>query len=123
MYVRPLIQMAIRVGSDFMFRIAFFIFICLGPLLLQAVKAGDEDMLTPYAEFDPETGFFLPPSLMTSDPQQPKSRPPVSESISDINKITKQESNSDNKSNRNIILATIFAILVSLGYWQLRKSK
>ena len=106
-----------------MFRIAFFIFICLGPLLLQPVKAGDEDMLTPYAEFDPETGFFLPPSQVTSDPEKPESPPPVTETISNINKIIEQEPNSDNTSNRNIILVTIFTLLVCLGYWQLRKNK
>lgn len=30
--------------------------------------AGDEDMLSPYAEFDPETGFFLGPDGQIAEP-------------------------------------------------------
>lgn len=47
--------------------IAFAFFVAwLVPL--QWVTAGDEDMMSPYTQFDPETGFFIPIDPQTVDP-------------------------------------------------------
>jgi len=35
---------------------------------LQWLKAGDEDMMSPYTQFDPETGFFIPIDPQSVDP-------------------------------------------------------
>jgi LPXTG-motif cell wall-anchored protein len=34
----------------------------------QWLKAGDEDMMSPYTQFDPETGFFIPIDPQSVDP-------------------------------------------------------
>jgi hypothetical protein len=35
----------------------------------QALMAGDEDMMSPYTQFDPETGFFIPIDPQTVEHQ------------------------------------------------------
>lgn len=44
------------------------VLICVSILLLgNNAAAGDEEMFSPYMEFDPETGFMIPADKQTSD--------------------------------------------------------
>jgi len=89
-------------------------------LLLQNVAiAGDEDMLTPYAEFDPDTGFFLSPEEMSVDnshPQTVPAAPPTADKPQSPAQVT--ETNSNATSFNPILLITalvIFSIVVVVG--------
>ncbi len=97
-----------------MYRVIFLLF-WLTPLLLHPAKAGDEDMLTPYAEFDPETGFFLPPDELSVTDNPPANITQLAESI---NKNTLADNfEGDSKSTSvGLILVLIFtSLMIVLG--------
>ena len=52
-------------------------------LFVQPVMAGDEDMMSPYTQFDPETGFFIPIDPQTIDPMT-QGHEPVSSSTAQV---------------------------------------
>jgi hypothetical protein len=81
--------------------------------------AGDEDMLTPYAEFDPETGFFLSPEEMSVDNSHPQTVP-AAPPIADKSQSPAQETETNSNAmsfNPLLIISTlvIFAIVVAVG--------
>lgn len=50
--------------------LVFFLVLMIEVIPHEPVMAGDEDMMSPYTQFDPETGFFLPIDPQAMD-QQP----------------------------------------------------
>ncbi len=82
-------------------------------------------MLTPYAVFDPETGFFLPPDEMLVDSSQ-AGTDPAELAIDDNPETPAQglDTNSNITSFSPILLITalvIFSIAVTMGIRKLTK--
>ncbi len=103
-----------------MYRYRYLGMVIILTLLLQNVAiAGDEDMLTPYAEFDPETGFFLSPEEMAVDnslPQTVTAAPPIAAMPESPPQGVETNSNAMSF-NPLLLISTliIFAIVVAVG--------
>jgi len=104
-----------------------FTMLLICTLPLQSVRAGDEDMMNPYTEFDPETGFFIPIDPSTRHQQVqgddvaeaaiPEAKPLVSVSIEE-GEITE----TDESDNQALLLLTAVALLLVGGFIWFRKS-
>ena len=90
--------------------------ICL--VSLSQVWAGDEDMLNPYTEFDPETGFFLPIENMPANQQAQDSTmatAPVEQVMTPVTSDETSESPLPAKSTTPSLLVLIGIVVVLTG--------
>ncbi len=114
MSVLPSGPMDFQGGFKTMYRVIFLLF-CLTPLLLQPAEAGDEDMLTPYAEFDPETGFFLPPDELSVTDNPPANITQLAESINKNTLADNFEGDSKSTSVGLILVLIVTSLMIVLG--------
>ncbi len=117
-------QMVIPVGFNLMYRIILLVCFGLTPLLLQPVMAGDEDMLTPYAEFDPETGFFLPPEESPPADSQQESMPIIAEKNNENKNLDSFVEDPQGNPVYMIVALLLVSILIVFGVGKIyRKDK
>ena len=94
--------------------------------------AGDEDMMSPYTQFDPETGFFIPIDPQTVDPQIQGHEPNSSKTTNAVtqppaSQITEEELTSSSSSSISgtqvlIISGAIFLLLAGTVFY-IRRAK
>ncbi|MGK0298142.1 MAG: LPXTG-motif cell wall-anchored protein [Gammaproteobacteria bacterium] len=94
-------------------------------LSLNSVWAGDEDMLNPYTQFDPETGYFIPidelavdqksqDSTMTLDKTVPTTIPDPPEQATIPNLANDSPNPGSPENQSGLILAGIVLLLAGL---------
>ncbi|NIN34280.1 MAG: hypothetical protein GTO60_03915 [Gammaproteobacteria bacterium] len=101
----------------------FFITVSLFVSLIipaQVVIAGDEDMMSPYTQFDPETGFFIP-----IDPQTQGHEPNSSNTTNNIaqppvSQIVEEDLSSTSSTSQNqlmVVIGTIFLLIAGTAVY------
>jgi len=108
---------------------ANLIFSVLTLLLLSVVLshgmvfAGDEDMLSPYMEFDPETGFFIPIDETARSDSHQTSAQLTQENLQELDTVIPLESPSSRQSVSQAWLLSAGIIIILGGIIWLRLSR
>ena len=77
-------------------------------LVLNPLSAGDEDMLSPYTRFDPETGFFVPIDESSAAPEDLNST--IFFNHKEVDKVIKKD-----KETTYVELILVFGLLLLTG--------